>query len=239
MFSDPFSEEAFLLNSLHEVVKVWARGSGQAKFDLDICDGVAELSLNFKLGHPSDKHCDHPHLAPQPDDHDAPHDDDQGQEAFRPVRPRKSRAQRERNRLRAARHRASTAATAVTAAAATKAAEEAAATTDVILPFTGNIIPMSANEDDPTDPHTAATPSSSTATASPSYAAATAASPKPVRPIKASQTKPTSTLDATFVKKKLFPIPSDHQVPPRNPDGGHKKCYKMKEDDMLTKLFKL
>ena len=97
MFSDPFSEEAFLLSSLHEVVKVWARGSGQAKFDPNICDRVAELSLNFKLGHPSDKHCDHPHLAPQPDDHDAPHDDDQGQEAFRPVRQRKSRAQCKRN----------------------------------------------------------------------------------------------------------------------------------------------
>ena len=96
---------------------------------------------------------------------------------------------------------------------------------------------MRANEDGPTAPHTGATPSSSTATASPSYAAATAASSKPVRPIKASQT--TSTLDATFVKKKLFPIPSDHRVPPRNPDGGHKKCYKMKEDDQLTKLFTL
>jgi hypothetical protein len=203
---------------------------------------VAELSLNFKLGHASDKQYDHHHLAPEPDDHNAPHDDDQGQEAFQPVRPRKSRAQRERNRLRAARHRASTAPAAATARAAvtaTKAAEEAAATTDVILPFAGNIIPMRSNEDGPTVPHTAATPSSSTATASPSYAAATAASSKPVRPIKASQTYPTSTLDATFVKKKLFPIPSDHRVPPRNTDGGHNKCYKMKEDDQLTKLFTL
>jgi hypothetical protein len=96
---------------------------------------------------------------------------------------------------------------------------------------------MLANEDRPTDPHTATKPSSSTATASPSYAAATAASSKHVQPIKASQTKPTSTLDATFVKKKLFQIPSDHRVQPRNPDGGLKKDYKMKEDDLLTKLF--
>ena len=199
MFSDPCSEEAFILNSLHEVVKVWARGSGQAKFDLNICDGVAELSLNFKLGHPSDKHCDHHHFVQQRDDLDAQHEEDQGQEPFRPVRPRKSRAQRERNRLRAARHRASAAATAVSA---TKAAEEAAASTDVTLPFTGKIIPMRANVEGPTAPQTAATPpsTSSTSTASPSYADATAATPKPSKPMKTSQTKPTSTLDAAFVK---------------------------------------
>ena len=50
MFSCNNTEEASLLSSLNEIVKVWARGSGQAKFDLNICDGVAELSLNFKLG---------------------------------------------------------------------------------------------------------------------------------------------------------------------------------------------
>jgi hypothetical protein len=137
--------------------------------------------------------------------------------------------------LRAVGHRASTA---VTAAAPTKAVEEVAATTNVILPFKGNILPMCANEGGPTDPHTAATPSPPTATASPSHAAASDAFSKPVRPIKASQTKPTSTLDATFVKKKLFKIPSDHRVPPSNPDGEH-KGYKMKEDDLWTKLFTL
>ena len=53
------------------------------------------------------------------------------------------------------------------------------------------------------------------------------------KPIKASQTKPTSTLDAAFVKRSLFQIPSDHQVAPRNPHSheGNKKDYKMKEGD--------
>ena len=59
-----YTEEAFLLSSLQEVVKVWARGFGQAKFDLNICDGVADLSLNFKLGHPSEPHCEPVHLHP-------------------------------------------------------------------------------------------------------------------------------------------------------------------------------
>ena len=122
MFSDPFKGEAFLLNSLHEEVKVGSRGSGQAKFELTICDGVADLSLNFKLGHPSDKHCDGPHVAPQPDHHDVLYADDKRQEPFRPVCAGKSKAQRERNHLRAAQH------IAATAILATKAAGEAAAT---------------------------------------------------------------------------------------------------------------
>ena len=46
-----FTEEAFLLSSLHEVIKVWSRGSGQASFDLNISDGSAELKLGFKLDH--------------------------------------------------------------------------------------------------------------------------------------------------------------------------------------------
>ena len=73
MFSGQYTEEAFLLSSLHEVVKVWANGIGQAKFDLNICDGVADLSLNFKLGHPKQQHCDPPNAPLQPD-HDY-HDD--------------------------------------------------------------------------------------------------------------------------------------------------------------------
>jgi hypothetical protein len=40
-----YSEEAFLLNSLHEVVKVWASGSGKADFQLKIDNGTAEPEL--------------------------------------------------------------------------------------------------------------------------------------------------------------------------------------------------
>ena len=51
-----YSEEAFLLNSLHEVVKVWASGKGKADFNLRIENGSAELQLAFKLGRPTDVH---------------------------------------------------------------------------------------------------------------------------------------------------------------------------------------
>ena len=50
------SEEAFLLSSLSEVSKVWARGSGHTNFVLKIENGVTDLQLNFKLGHPTDAH---------------------------------------------------------------------------------------------------------------------------------------------------------------------------------------
>ena len=98
---------------------------------------------------------------------------------------------------------------------------------------------MRVNEDDQAAPQSSATPSSTTATASPSHAAATAASSKPSRPINGSQLKSISTSDATFVKKNLFEIPSDHRVEPGNPPDGRNKGYKMKEDDMWTKLFTL
>ena len=86
----------------------------------------------------------------------------------------------------------------------------------------------------PSSPDPAPTPTRPTSTTALTIGAA--ASPKLVRPVKASQTQPTS-FDAKFVKKKLFPIPSNHQVPPRNPDVGKRKCYKMKEDNLWTKLF--
>jgi hypothetical protein len=40
-----YSEEAFLLNSLPEVVKVWASGNGKADFQLKIDNGTAEPEL--------------------------------------------------------------------------------------------------------------------------------------------------------------------------------------------------
>ena len=98
MFSGNNTEEAFLLSSLNEIVKVWARGFGQAKFDLNICDGVAELSLNFKLGHPSDQHCAPPRQTQQHVLPDAQHEGEelgQDQETFRPVAKHKSQGRRE------------------------------------------------------------------------------------------------------------------------------------------------
>jgi hypothetical protein len=93
-----FTEEAFLLSSLHEVVKVWSRGSGQANFALKVIDGVAELNLNFKLGHPNDLHCAPPHNVP-PSYQDQ--DQDLAPPGLKKRRHHKSAARRERDRLRA------------------------------------------------------------------------------------------------------------------------------------------
>ena len=48
-----YSEEAFLLNSLNEMVKIWASGNGKADINLKIENGSSELQLVFKLGHHS------------------------------------------------------------------------------------------------------------------------------------------------------------------------------------------
>ena len=241
MFSFNNTEEAFLLSSLNEIVKVWAKGSGRAKFDLNICDGVAELSLNFKLGHPSDQYCDPPHPPQQHvqrDAHQQGEERGQDQETFRPPVPRRMiRAQRERNRLRAARHRAAT----VTEAGAA-VTEAVAASDNIILPFKGTILPFSRREVTAAPrtvasryPPPTATPTSPT-TASNAEAAVSAANSKLVRPVKAGQTNPTS-FDAELIKKRLFHFPSSHHQVPRNPDAGKQKCYKMKEDNLWTKLF--
>ena len=63
------TEEAFLLNSLHEIVKNWAAGSGKDSFRLDVSDGKANLSLGFQLGHPGEQHYD-----PGAQPHHLPHD---------------------------------------------------------------------------------------------------------------------------------------------------------------------
>ena len=44
-----YTEEAFLLSSLQEMVKVWASGSGKAGFNLNICDGLAGYNSTFNL----------------------------------------------------------------------------------------------------------------------------------------------------------------------------------------------
>ena len=91
-----FTEETFFLSSLHEVVKVWSRGSGQANFALKVIDGVAELNLNFKLGHPNDLHCAPPHNVPP-----SYQDQDLAPPGLKKRRHHKSAARRERDRLRA------------------------------------------------------------------------------------------------------------------------------------------
>ena len=51
-----YTEEAFLYDSLNEVVKVWARGFGQSNFSIEVRDGTAEVKISFSLGHPTDPH---------------------------------------------------------------------------------------------------------------------------------------------------------------------------------------
>ena len=54
----PFSqtEEAFFLSCVGEVMKVWASKSGQAKLNISVENGMADLQLAFKLGLPGDPH---------------------------------------------------------------------------------------------------------------------------------------------------------------------------------------
>ena len=65
-FPFSLSEEAFLLDSLREVTKVWGRASGKASFNLSIEDGQANLHLGFQLGLPGDLHLPLPHHDPSP-----------------------------------------------------------------------------------------------------------------------------------------------------------------------------
>ena len=65
----PFSltEEAFFLNCVGEVRKVWASKSGQAKLNIFAKKGIADLQLNFQLGPPEDYHLPHqPHHSQNP-----------------------------------------------------------------------------------------------------------------------------------------------------------------------------
>ena len=97
-----FSEEAFVLSNLHEVVKVWARGSGQATFELKVDNGVADLTLGFRLGHPADPHCfpntSSPLCTPQLRPQQHQQSEGQGQQY---CRRKKGPKRRERDRLRA------------------------------------------------------------------------------------------------------------------------------------------
>ena len=54
------TEEAFVLSSLKEFVKVWGSGR-QGNFNLECRNGLACVKLSFDLGHPSDLHCHETH----------------------------------------------------------------------------------------------------------------------------------------------------------------------------------
>ena len=59
-FEDKMAQEystphkTVLYRSLDEIVKIWRRGSGKARFSVDINDGVAELRMTLPLSQFSD-----------------------------------------------------------------------------------------------------------------------------------------------------------------------------------------
>ena len=87
-FYETQSEEAFVLSSLKEFVKLWGSGC-QASLQLHCFNGQASVNFSSQLGSPADRHFLPPHR----------------NQAHLPSR-QKSKHQRERDRARAAAHRA-------------------------------------------------------------------------------------------------------------------------------------
>ena len=111
-----YTDQFFLLNSLHEVVKVWASGNGKVDFNHKIENGTAELQFAFRLGHPSAVHV----VPPQP--HQDLHHEQQLSR-----RCNKGAARREKDCAGAEKHQASL--------TPDKSAE-------ILLPFRGRILPL-------------------------------------------------------------------------------------------------
>jgi hypothetical protein len=175
------TEESFILRSLREVVNIWTRGSGQASFNLEIQDGVADLKLGFQLGKPSDPHpipmcSDYVH--PQPHHVDLPHEHAGFQHRKHPRR-HKGPKQHERDRARAAKHQASCqpATTAVPA---------------VTLPFVGKLLSVI--------PTVQSDPAVTVPVSTPSFTSSTDVS---CRPMKSSLIFK-NYVDVSVVKKQLF-----------------------------------
>ena len=223
------TEEAFLLSSLREVVNVWARGYGQASFNLAVKNGFAELNLGFQLGHPADPHlpthgppAHHPEPVPQ-----------------QPKQPRRrGPARRERDRARAAKHQASH-------NPKESASDEVMA--DIILPFIGKMLPITAvppvSKSPPPSPSTTKTSTTDAAPASRPTPAAPASRPTPASPAPGpAPTKSTSTparyidMHVNNVKKMLFPSSDVMQSPSPAPSG--KPKFQRREEQLWTKLFK-
>ena len=237
------SKRDFLHQKLDELLRVWARASGQGSFYLTVADGFPDFQFAIYLDFDDVSAPEanlHPHNHPQ-------------HHKRKPRGP----AQQAKNRKRAADYQAAKAAT---ARHRTATAEPA-----VILPFTGNLLPvkkplppLSKNvpaepaADDtnaseaPHGPAGAAHPLAAStarwktaASAGLSAAAAAVSPPSTVngpppppplpasRPTKSSQLNPTAS-HVNSVKKNLFSATQQTTK---------KKCYQVKEDDLWTKLF--
>ena len=126
------TEHAFVLSSLQEVVKVWSRGFGQASFDINVTDSVAELKLGFKLGRPHESHVHFPPDSRNQQHHQYDLDKDQVQENVFDHRSKrqKTAARKERDRARAEKYKA------------TKQQNKQRSASDLVLPFSGNLLPV-------------------------------------------------------------------------------------------------
>ena len=224
------TEEAFLLDSLHEVVKVWSRGSGQASFNLDISDGAADLKLCFKLGLPGDLHYVPDVLLHPPQQH---LHQDHHQQVKR--KRRRGPAQIIKDRARAAAHQ-----TRLQSEAAIPVRTETAAPAAIKLPFSGNILPLIIPTVNPFVPQTV-----NPSTLSPSLVTAPKKSP--------SKSISKKYANVSAVKKQLFPLdqlppppvappqtaPPPAAPPPRPTSPPSKiKNYQKSENQLWTKLFK-
>ena len=234
------SEESFLLCSLHEVLKVWKRGSSQASFNLDIKDGVATLQLNFHLGNPNDLHYDHHHV-PQPDVHYHGHHLHKQARGGRHKGP----ARREKDRARAAAYQAAKLRAAASAAPSAPVVTEEMAVTAVKLPFSGNMLPLKTKKIGTLQP--VPPPPSSLSASSPqssTYATVVSAVPPPVKKTVERQ----FNQNISSAKKRLFhpgdpqlhtpaPQPVICHIPPLNDQVDTRCNFKKKEDDLFQKLF--
>ena len=229
------SEEAFILSSLKEVVNVWARGSGQATFNLRIVDGFAELRLGFQLGSPTDLHLLREQVDPLPQE---------PPRRYRKQKKKKSPAKLAKDRARAAEHQARIKPE-VAATSTSSSAEETSL--DIILPITGKLIPLKSISS-PTEA-VAASASPPTAATGTLRTAASAATPPQRAPPPPRSTPPTKKaaastpkryLDVSCAKKHLFPAvpsnPSKKPSPPPLPPS--RQAYKRKEDELWSRLFK-
>ena len=227
---------------------MWSSSSGpeevaRGSFVFTIDDGIPELQLGIQLG-----------LVDGPGQQQFPPEYQHHQTSLPPRRQR-GPARRQRDRQRAAQHQASKAAASAASHRATTTA------TAIILPFTGNLLPVNGNKTPsppvPKDgPHSeavasAAPPSRTVASVVPPFpprTAATAAppvdtaaSPSPpnsgpptaTRPIKTAQTSQAAS-DVKLVKKQLFQAPLRNQASSTIPAPGPKKNYQMQEDDLWT-----
>ena len=215
------SEEAFLLRSVHEVVQVWARGTGQATMNLQINDGVANLKLEFSLGHPAEPHyplppCDQPH-------HDPAHHETRSQEQVRHHRRRgKGPNRRARDKIRAELYHARK----------QQQNQGNATTPDVVLPFHGKILPVKTS---------VTNVSTSEAVSASSFGSSTAVTPPSIptsfstaRPRKSTSAPSAGYEDVSLAKKDLF---HSKDPPPAQESPPSKKSFKSKEDDLWTKIF--